>query len=105
MFDSLLIVTDITLPQWPGCLNTTVDHQIIAEEANVWPNPAQDVLFLELHNGITSVSFEIFDTMGRSIIIGTTKDQIDVSSLRSGIYTLNISTGNTWLTWYRFIKE
>ena len=58
---------------------------------NIYPNPVQDNLFIEG----TYDYIEIFDLLGRSLLISENKNVIDISQLSSGIYIVNIQSYDT----------
>jgi Secretion system C-terminal sorting domain/Calx-beta domain len=76
------------------------------EESDIFPNPATNLLFLPHNTPITSV--KIIDIMGRTVLeyVKSQGDlrKIDISSLITGIYLVNIETekGNSS---YRFLKD
>lgn len=64
---------------------------------SVYPNPANTLLFLTLSKGerIADCIIKIFDTIGREVLkseINKSKSEIDVSSLESGIYFLQVAS-------------
>ena len=57
-----------------------------------YPNPVQDMIYLDTESGIVS----IFDIAGRKIFTQSFMDgQANLSFLKSGIYLIEIQTGNT----------
>ena len=56
----------------------------------IYPNPVKDVLII---NGDYD-SVDIYDIYGKEVLSSDAKQSINVSSLASGIYMLNINTGN-----------
>ncbi|MCU7613669.1 M28 family peptidase [Chryseobacterium sp. GMJ5] len=56
------------------------------ESVQIYPNPAKDVLHIELPKEIANFSFEITDLSGRSLIKETNKTIINTSSLENGAY-------------------
>lgn len=57
---------------------------------NVYPNPASDILNIQIENG-TATSFEIYDMQGKLIlqhIINSNNTPLSVSSLTNGLYIL-----------------
>ena len=60
------------------------DHNI--DKFKLFPNPVEENLFIE-----GSYEYiEIFDLLGRSLIVNNNENVIDVSSLNNGFYILNI---------------
>jgi hypothetical protein len=74
----------------------------------LYPNPAQQTLFLELGNTpLTIDKVTVFDIQGKQLMSLTPKGldaSIDVSSLSAGNYFLRMSSGKDTMT-KRFIKE
>ena len=68
-----------------------------AESIALWPNPASNILYLDVKEG-TSVS--VFDMTGRMVKQERYEGQINVSDLVSGIYAIK-AEGST----VRFVKE
>ena len=63
-------------------------------EFNVFPNPAADIVNLNLKNKINVAIFELYDTQGKKLIskkIGN-NDQINIENLNSGVYIYNVNT-------------
>ena len=87
--DALAAVT--AAAEWDGIVQPTV------ESVALWPNPADNILYLNVTDG-TTVS--IFDMTGRMVKQEKYQGQIDVSKLASGIYTIK-TEGVT----VKFVKE
>jgi hypothetical protein len=72
----------------------------------VYPNPANDVLFIKRNDFSASekINYSITDLLGRTVIENALYDQsIDISALQDGIYFIKITEGlNTSTT--KFIK-
>ena len=56
-----------------------------AENIAVWPNPARDILHLDIMDGVT---VSVFDMMGRMVMQKRYEGQLDVSGLASGLYAV-----------------
>ena len=71
---------------------------------SLFPNPAQDFLFIEMENSIIyNAQIIIYDNMGREISginknITGNRIEMDVSNLNSGIYLITIITDNEIIT-------
>jgi hypothetical protein len=74
----------------------------------LYPNPAQQTLFIELGNApLTIDELTVFDIQGKlllSLIPKGSSTAIDISSLSSGNYFLRMSSGKDTMT-KRFIKK
>ncbi|MBJ7427554.1 MAG: T9SS type A sorting domain-containing protein, partial [Bacteroidia bacterium] len=68
----------------------TDDLEVIAK---VYPNPAVDVLNIELHQKNTGTEFYLSDLNGKVMLKGELSEivnKIDISLLPNGIYTLTV---------------
>lgn len=75
------------------------------EKTLLYPNPVGTTLFIinETHHFIR---YNIRNTIGQTIMEGTTKgNNMDVSSLATGIYLLQINKGNGEVMTMKFIKD
>ncbi len=57
-----------------------------AKDFAVYPNPVKDVLHLQLDSSIKDFTFEVNDLNGRKILSIKNQKDINVSSLKSGVY-------------------
>ena len=87
--DALAAVTVASL--WDGVIQPTI------ESVALWPNPVDDILYLNVTNG---ANITVSDMTGRMVNRERYTGQLDVSHLAPGIYTLK-SEGFT----VRFVKE
>lgn len=66
---------------------------------NVYPNPATDLLNVEVPNpGNDVMKYELYDATGRvimSVNLSGTRNSIDMSKYEEGIYTLRITNLTT----------
>ena len=66
---------------------------------NVYPNPADDIIWVENSTSIEPVSFRMYDITGKVVnqsnFNNGRKNPIDVSTLNSGVYILTINTKNS----------
>lgn len=84
----------IAAAEWtPTSVNEICNENLMT----LWPNPADDVLYLDVVDG-TAVS--IFDITGRMVKREKYQGQVDVSNLTSGIYTIKVDDITV-----RFVKE
>ena len=80
-------------------------NELSLNKVNIYPNPVQNELFVEVKNEkITKI--DIIDFSGKVIksIANSTTKSIDVSELKQGIYVLKVST-ETGVSTNRFIKQ
>lgn len=79
-----------------------VEQTIMNTSINVYPNPADDKITVEYPSGFKKYSLQLFDALGQMVIneqltndgTGNTtlSHQLDVSSLKKGVYIVNIQT-------------
>lgn len=69
------------------------------DNVKMWPNPANDVLYISLADMTEGSSIAIYDVQGREVVAkkpaGDKLTSIDISALSSGIYVVEIVKGNT----------
>ncbi len=87
---------------------TNLDEVIKLDEAPfIYPNPASDLLTIELGSIHIAWRFEIFDDKGLMLDKGRSWGKqltYDVSALAPGVYTIRLLKGNQYYP-YRIIKE
>lgn len=64
----------------------TVNDVNKAKDFAVYPNPVKDVLHLQLDSSIKDFTFEVTDLNGRKILSIKNQKDVNVSSLKSGVY-------------------
>ena len=87
--DALAAVTAAS--EWDGV------NQPTAESVALWPNPADNILYLNVTDG---AAVSIFDMTGRMVKRENYQGQLDVSKLTSGIYTIKVEDITV-----KFVKE
>ena len=74
-------------------------------EFTVFPNPAQDLLYVRAESDVANQPVNIFDIAGQRVLTGTLRnDQLDISSLKSGVYMLRILVGGRQVQ-QKFVKR
>lgn len=78
----------------------TEDNSKLMESVEFYPNPAKNVLNLRIPDHFSkNFAFEITDMIGRQILINKTNSkQIDISSLKAGIYLGIVTVDNKTVT-------
>ncbi len=79
-----------------GCKLVNSDNSVIWDEQPVvYPNPANDKLYIEFPIACTSCRISIINTSGQTILHQNNKLQhgIDVSQLQAGLYILKMEVG------------
>ena len=85
---------DPNMPLYSTGLTSACDFQstigIEEKELNqqfVYPNPASGLIYLAAEND-AEILFNIIDLLGNSVLTGSTKSEMNISSLKSGSYLL-----------------
>jgi hypothetical protein len=72
-------------------------------EMSIYPNPAKHTLNISLIKA-TGKDYVIYNTVGQVVGKGAYTENVNVSSLQSGIYIIEVNTENNKLR-KRFVKE
>jgi len=71
---------------------------------NIYPNPAQDKLNIDLKNNYEMYSYSIFDSYGRIVSNNSTyESSIDISNINQGIYFIRVTNSDNATTTKKFI--
>lgn len=90
---------------WQDFNNITLSSQDItlAKGLTLYPNPAQNILFLKVAFATDLKEITIYNMFGQQVLSGTST-QIDISSLSEGLFVLKLET-STGIAFKKFIKE
>jgi PKD repeat protein len=112
MYNVCLIATDAcgmadTICQQVTILTTSM-NDISATGFTVYPNPAADVISLQLANTVQDATIEILDVSGKKMMSHSSHSgkqmTVDVSSLSQGVYFIRMNAAGCIHTGY-FIKQ
>ena len=70
---------------------------------HVYPNPATDLLYLE-NIPAQSAEFSIFNTLGQTVMTGTSNGTLSVSGLGKGLYFVQVK-GDNWQKTAKFVVK
>ena len=87
----------------PGCTNASLEEEQLIS-IQVYPNPNDGQLFVELEQYISIIDYSIVDLNGRIILSGVLSKQkslIDIQKLKSGVYLIQVEKN----TPVRIIKQ
>jgi len=79
-----------------NCDPAAIDDNNI-NQINIYPNPANDLVNIELSNTSENFNFRIFNALGQEILKGNlsnTNNQINVSNIENGVYFIRIEDPN-----------
>lgn len=90
------------------CAALTILSQTKTESFKLYPNPAQDILFIESNKGENeAVNYLLMNNLGAAVMQGVLpagNSGLALPNLPAGMYTLRISN-NTQQTHFKFIKN
>ncbi len=92
---------------FPACINYYVGltETDLSSKLSVYPNPAQELLFIKNESSQTSLNYEISDVSGRIVLSGRYDREkgITIRSLQDGYYGVRVHS-NTTIKAAQFIK-
>jgi hypothetical protein len=85
--------------------NATDISEVLVDRVTLYPNPASDILNLEIPDELDPISISIEDFSGRTIFSSSNEfAQLSIDNLVSGTYLIRLITGQGMLT-KNFIKN
>ncbi|GAB3225086.1 hypothetical protein GCM10027423_61290 [Spirosoma arcticum] len=76
------------------------------DRVDLYPNPVTDFLLIRTHDSLTGSRYRIVDTAGRPVLTGAVAaDRVNVSTLTSGSYLLQVLPENKSPVTLRFLKQ
>jgi hypothetical protein len=93
----------------PPLKTTSSDNQPVPENTvrfRIWPNPAKEYINIRSDDLLLSGSafISVIDMQGREVLKVPFSERIDISHLRTGIYTVVPFTGTTRIGFFRLVK-
>jgi hypothetical protein len=88
-------------------INTLSNSKINPSKIEIYPNPANTVLFLKQVDTWVPTSYEIYDVLGKKVLNGITAskvEMIDIQSIKPGAYYLKYNSGSGQIA-ITFIKS
>lgn len=86
---------------WGSCVTVDVNETVATNDFVVYPNPANNAFTVHLKNTSENIIIRITDITGRGIysqqwknVAGEFNAQVDIRSFASGIYSLELTSGN-----------
>jgi len=77
---------------------------VLADAASIYPNPANDVLNVDLPANVDVISANLYDILGKDTNLRLIDGVINTSNLARGVYILNINTDLGSLT-QKIVKQ
>jgi hypothetical protein len=102
------VVSDITKAVLdPDCGIAGIENPTFDKAILLYPNPATDVVNIQVAAGITAQSYSIVDSIGKTLLTGEingTATTVATGFLSAGIYIVKV-TGTDGQAVKRFIKQ
>ena len=110
--DAMAMFTNVVDPNASALTApSTFDFSTLTVEENelsqlsLYPNPAKDIVKIQVPSGINDIKIEVFDNAGKQIAMQLSPENtIDVSNIASGLYLITI-TSNDIKTTKKLIVE
>jgi hypothetical protein len=80
------------------------DNQLLTNTLTIYPNPAQDVLYIEFSNSQSITSVQVMDMNGRMVLTNNGTKNIDITALQAGFYVVAVATEKGTVI-QKFIKK
>jgi hypothetical protein len=84
------------LVEWYSIITSVDGPEFAMNEFNIYPNPANNNVSIDLQPGVKVTSIEILDIQGKTLMHQQIKDMslsFDVSTFQAGLYFVRIQTG------------
>jgi hypothetical protein len=95
----------VTAPSTFNLATLSVEEENLLSGLSLYPNPAKDIVKIEVPTGIEDIKIEVFDNAGKQIAMQLSPENtIDVSNIASGLYLITI-TSNDIKTTKKLIVE
>ena len=79
---------------------TYISANVIDDKIKIYPNPAQNIVYVEIPEDIQAAKIELFEFTGRILItfnsVHNNSVSINCEDLSSGIYFIRIHADDTW---------
>jgi hypothetical protein len=96
------------IPNFRQAYLTASENDFEFQLTSIYPNPAQNEVFLNLPNDLLNANLTIFDFLGKLVFqkpINTNTTSINISQLAKGIYLLNIDNNQGENKVFKIIKN
>lgn len=89
-------VTQSSCVDTSSCYNvniTSIYETELGEKINIYPNPAQNYLYIDVTDGSNGLSYTVINMLGQIVIrdnINDSNKRVNVSTINSGVYFISI---------------
>ena len=89
-----------------SCATLSVNDEVLIENTiTVYPNPSSDKIFIKNSSNATLTNVKLFSLLGSLVLQTNVTEEIDISSLPTGIYMMFIATDTGNVFTKRIIKQ
>lgn len=97
------------IPDLQAALGATLNNEANSEDQfKIFPNPAKNLIFLNVPKQITQTEVKIFDVLGKLVlntVIYQDNKQVNLTSLTRGIYIVKLKGNNQKNNTFKLIKQ
>jgi len=72
------------------------EQEILLHNVKVFPNPAKDIINVELEENVIADKIELYDIKGKLVLAQELNNKINISDLDPGIYLLNVRSNDAY---------
>jgi hypothetical protein len=76
-------------------INTNYDRAPKSREVIIYPNPAKELLYIQINFPYETIETRLYDASGKYLLSAANQTAIDISEYPNGMYFLEISVGNS----------
>jgi len=69
----------------------SIKDETLSNSITLYPNPSSNIIYIK--GGTPDISISIYDVLGKEVIMEKATNQVDISTLKKGIYFVKISDG------------
>lgn len=88
-----------------NAFSTGIDEIKILNSINIYPNPSNSIIHVNLLSPFSIKKYSIYDIFGKAILENSFSDNIDISELNSGIYFITFWNSDSLSITKKILKE
>jgi hypothetical protein len=89
-----------------SCMPASINEEMQNKSGNIYPNPASNIIYLNLPKSILNSDIEIINTLGTVVAkYPLSTEKINIEKLNSGTYFIKVQTQDYTPYYSKFIKE
>jgi hypothetical protein len=87
---------------------SSLENQLSADQFNIYPNPASDIIYIENNSSTNQIKISILDVQGKEVFNNSYNSgeiiTVNMANLNKGIYLVKLENGNS-LVFKKVIKN